>query len=103
MNPLEDVAQSVADWHFDAVGVGSIGPLDLRSGGVVNSPNSRSRRFLLVEPLRKLGRPVVVANDCVAAVWGEYVVRRSVDNLVYVTLSTGVGVGAMVNGVLLLG
>ena len=103
VNPLEDVAQIVADWHFDAVGVGSIGPLDLRSGWVVNSPNSPSRRFPLVEPLKKLGRPVVVANDCVAAVWGEYVFRRSVDNLVYVTLSTGVGVGAIVNGVLLLG
>ena len=103
VNPLEDVAQAVADWHFDAVGVGSIGPLDLRSGWVVNSPNSPSRRFPLVEPLKKLGRPVVVANDCVAAVWGEYVFRHSVDNLVYVTLSTGVGVGAIVNGVLLLG
>lgn len=103
VNPLEDVAQAVADWHFDAVGVGSIGPLDLRSGWVVNSPNSPSRQFPLVEPLKKLGRPVVVANDCVAAVWGEYVFRRSVDNLVYVTLSTGVGVGAIVNGVLLLG
>jgi glucokinase len=103
MNPLEDVVQAVADWHFDAVGVGSIGPLDLRSGWVVNSPNSPSRRFPLVEPLKKLGRPVVVANDCVAAVWGEYVFRHSVDNLVYVTLSTGVGVGAIVNGVLLLG
>jgi glucokinase len=103
VNPLEDVAQVVADWHFDAVGVGSIGPLDLRSGWVVNSPNSPSRQFPLVEPLKKLGRPVVVANDCVAAVWGEYVFRRSVDNLVYVTLSTGVGVGAIVNGVLLLG
>lgn len=103
VNPLEDVAQAVADWHFDAVGVGSIGPLDLRGGWVVNSPNSPSRQFPLVEPLKKLGRPVVVANDCVAAVWGEYVFRRSVDNLVYVTLSTGVGVGAIVNGVLLLG
>lgn len=103
VNPLEDVAQAVADWHFDAVGVGSIGPLDLRSGWVVNSPNSPSRRFPLVEPLKKLGRPVVVANDCVAAVWGEYVFRHSVDNMAYVTLSTGVGVGVIVNGVLLLG
>ena len=103
VNPLEDVAQAAADWHFDAGGVGSIGPLDLRSGWVVNSPNSPSRRFPLVESLKKLGRPVVAANDCVAAVWGEYVFRHSVDNLVYVTLSTGVGVGAIVNGVLLLG
>jgi len=102
-NPVEDVARSVAGWPFDAVGVGSIGPLDLKTGWVVNAPNSPSRRFPLVEPLKRFGKPIAVANDCVAAVWGEYVFRHPVENLVYVTLSTGLGIGAIVNGVLLLG
>jgi glucokinase len=103
VNPVEDVAKAVAGWPFDAVGVGSIGPLDLKTGWVVNAPNSPSRRFPLVEPLKRFGKPIAVANDCVAAVWGEYVFRHPVENLVYVTLSTGVGIGAIVNGVLLLG
>ena len=103
VNPLADVAAAVENWEFDSIGVGSIGPMDLRSGWVVNSPNSPSRQFPLVDPLKKLGKPVVVANDCVAAVWGEYVFRHRVDNLVYITLSTGVGIGAIVNGTLLLG
>lgn len=102
-NPLADVAEAVAGWKFDSIGVGSIGPMDLRSGWVTNSPNSPARQFPLVEPLKKLGKPVVVANDCVAAVWGEYVFKHGVDNMVYLTLSTGVGVGAVVNGALLLG
>ena len=102
-NPVEDVAKAVAGWPFDAVGVGSIGPLDLKTGWVVNAPNSPSRRFPLVEPLKRFGKPIAVANDCVAAVWGEYVFRHPVENLVYVTLSTGLGIGAIVNGVLLLG
>ena len=102
-DPLSQIAEVVANWEFKAVGVGSIGPLDLRKGWVVNSPNSPSRSFPLVEPLKKLNRPVVVANDCVAAVWGEYVFKHGVENLVYVTISTGVGVGAIVNGVLILG
>lgn len=102
-NPVEDVAQAVASWRFDAVGVGSIGPLDLKTGWVVNAPNSPSRQFPLVEPLKRFGKPIAVANDCVAAVWGEYVFRHPVENLVYITLSTGVGVGAVVNGILLLG
>lgn len=102
-NPLADVAEAVAGWRFDSIGVGSIGPMDLRSGWVTNSPNSPARQFPLVEPLKKLGKPVVVANDCVAAVWGEYVFKHGVDNMVYLTLSTGVGVGAVVNGTLLLG
>ncbi|MEM0484167.1 ATP-dependent glucokinase [Pyrobaculum aerophilum] len=103
VNPLADVAVAVEKWSFDSIGVGSIGPMDLRSGRVVNSPNSPSRQFPLVEPLKKFGKPVVVANDCVAAVWGEYVFKHRVENLVYVTLSTGVGIGAIVNGTLLLG
>lgn len=102
-NPVEDVVKAVAGWPFDAVGAGSIGPLDLKTGWVVNAPNSPSRRFPLVEPLKRFGKPIAVANDCVAAVWGEYVFRHPVENLVYVTLSTGVGIGAIVNGVLLLG
>jgi len=102
-NPVEDVAKAVAGWRFDAVGVGSIGPLDLKTGWVVNAPNSPSRQFPLVEPLKRFGKPIAVANDCVAAVWGEYVFRHPVENLVYITLSTGVGIGAIVNGVLLLG
>jgi len=102
-NPVEDIAQAVAGWRFDAVGVGSIGPLDLKAGWVINSPNSPSRQFPLVEPLKRFGKPISVANDCVAAVWGEYVFRHAVENMVYITLSTGVGIGAIVNGVLLLG
>jgi len=102
-NPVEDIAQAVASWRFDAVGVGSIGPLDLKAGWVINSPNSPSRQFPLVEPLKRFGKPISVANDCVAAVWGEYVFRHAVENMVYITLSTGVGIGAIVNGVLLLG
>ena len=103
VSPVAEIAEVVAGWDFDAVGVGSIGPMDLKTGVVVNSPNSPSRRFPLVEPLKRFKRPVVVANDCVAAVWGEYVFKYHVDNMAYLTLSTGVGVGAIVNGVLLLG
>lgn len=103
-NPLRDIAERVAGWNFDAVGIGSIGPLDLRSGWVEGTPNAPSRRFPLVEPLRRFGKPIVAANDCVAAVWGEHVFRYAgVRNMVYVTVSTGVGAGAIINGTLLLG
>ncbi|MEZ0318747.1 MAG: ATP-dependent glucokinase [Pyrobaculum sp.] len=102
-NPLAEISSHVEGWEFDAVGVGSIGPLDLKRGWAVNSPNSPARQFPLVEPLKRFGKPVVAANDCVAAVWGEYVFKHRVENMVYVTISTGVGIGAIVNGTLLLG
>jgi len=89
-----------------AVGVGTIGPLDIRKGDVVGTPNVRLRSFKVREPLqRELGVDVYVVNDCVAAVWGEYRAGAGVGhrNVVYVTLSTGIGCGAVVDDHLLLG
>ncbi len=92
--------------QLKGIGVGTIGPLNLRRGEVVGTPNNPLRRFRLREPLEShFGVVTYVVNDCVAAVWGEYLVgagsgRR---NVVYVTISSGVGGGAVVNGNLLLG
>jgi glucokinase len=89
-----------------AVGVATIGPLDIKRGRVVNTPNLPLRNFELLEPLvRFFGKPVLVANDAVAAAWGEahYGDGRGYSNVVYVTLSTGVGCGVIVNGNLLIG
>ncbi len=89
-----------------AVGVGTAGPLDPVRGRIVNSPNMPFKEIPLAEPLREeLGLPVAVANDCNAAVIGEktWGAGRGLDNLVYVTISTGIGGGAYVDGVLLLG
>lgn len=87
------------------VGVGSIGPLDLSRGSVVNAVNAPVRSFRIVEPLSLFKVPVVLANDAVAAAWGEYVLGlgRGRENLLYVTISTGLGGGVVVDGNLLIG
>lgn len=92
--------------HVRAVGVGTIGPLDLSRGAVVNTPNLPLRSFEIGPPLQEeLKVPVVVVNDCVAGVWGEKVfgLGRGRNNVVYVTLSTGIGGGMVVDGHLLVG
>jgi glucokinase len=89
-----------------AIGIGTIGPLDIRSGRVVNTPNLPIHRFELRKPLmEKTGKPVYVLNDAVAAVWGEKVfgLGRDKNNILYVTISTGIGGGVIVNDHLLLG
>lgn len=89
-----------------SIGIGTIGPVDIRRGRVVNTPNLPIRSFQLLEPLvRAFHKPVFVANDAVSSVWGEvhYGVARGRENVVYVTLSTGVGVGVVVDGHLLIG
>jgi glucokinase len=49
--------------------------------------------------------PVVVENDAAAAAWGEYVAGagRGADNLVVVTVGTGIGGGLVIDGSLVRG
>ncbi|HEU97597.1 MAG TPA: ROK family protein [Fervidicoccus fontis] len=89
-----------------AIGVGTIGPLDLEKGMVVSSPNVTEKTFEIKGPLELFfGIPTFVLNDCVAAAYGELMggYGKGKKNIVYVTLSTGIGAGVVVDGELLLG
>jgi glucokinase len=89
-----------------AIGVGSIGPIDLSAGCVKGTPNLPFKTIPIVEPLAEAFRvPVRMLNDCSVAVMGEreYGAGRGLRNLVYVTLSTGLGGGAIVDDHLLVG
>jgi len=84
-----------------AVGIGSIGPLDVKRGAIGATPNFAFKHIPIVAPLEEeLGVPVMIVNDCSAAVVGEhlYGAGRGLDNLFYVTMSTGLGGGAIVDG-----
>lgn len=88
------------------VGIGSIGPLDLVKGGVVKSANIPYDFIPLAEPIKKaFGVPVYLFNDATTAVIGEkhYGAGKTVQNLVYITLSTGIGGGVYVDNHLLIG
>lgn len=96
-----EVAEDIA-----VIGVASAGPLDLGRGWVTNSPNIAFPVVEITEPLaERFGLPVALINDARAGVLGERWAgaARNSDNAVYVTLSTGIGGGAVVNGRLLLG
>lgn len=86
---------------FAGVGIGSPGPLDRASGIVINTPNLGWRNF----PLRDLvanavNLPAVLDNDANCATYGEWWlgVGRNVNNLVGLTLGTGIGGGIVLNG-----
>ena len=84
-----------------AAGVGSMGPLDAEEGVVVDPPNLPGvDRVALVSPLRTLLSTdrITLHNDAVAGAIGERFFGDDGDNLVYLTLSTGVGAGAIVDG-----
>jgi glucokinase len=87
------------------VNIGTVGPLDQKLGSI-SPPNLPFKRSYLVEPIaRELNLPVRMYNDCVVAVIGEkfFGQGRGVDNVVYITISSGIGGGVFANGHLLLG
>lgn len=91
----------------EAVGIviGTIGPIDPRTGSI-SPANLPFKRVYLTNPISsELKLPVKMYNDCVAAVIGEkfFGEGRGVENLVYVTISSGIGGGIFVNNKLLLG
>ena len=90
------------------VGIASFGPLDADAGVVAETPNLGSD--LRNVPLREtvasyfLGEtPVVMLNDAVAGVVAEHREGGDDANVVYLTLSSGVGAGVVVDDQLLRG
>jgi glucokinase len=89
------------------VGVGCPGPLDPSTGIVFTTPNLDGWKDV---PLRAIlaertGLPVELANDANAAALGEWHFGggRGYSDMVYITVSTGIGSGVIVGGRLLLG
>lgn len=90
----------------EAISIATIGPLDIRRGAVINTSNLPIRSFHLLEPLKSFFKKTVyVVNDAVASAYGEkhYGSLRDHSNLVYITMSTGVGGGVIVDNHLLIG
>src|SRR5215207_3224769 len=90
-----------------AVGIGSAGPLDQQQGLVSPVNIAGWRNFPLVDRVRALigDVPVTLGVDGHCFALGEYWTGagRSVDTLLGIVVSTGVGAGIVVDGKLLLG
>lgn len=88
------------------IGISSIGPLNYKLGKILDSPNIPFKEIPLIKPLKKyFSLPIYLSNDCTAAVWGEkhFGTGKKYRNLVYVTISSGIGGGAIVDNHLLCG
>ncbi len=89
-----------------AIGISTAGPVDLKRGMVVHSPNMKADEIPLREPIADaFGLPTVMLTDCKAGAYGEYVFGGHSDacTLAYLTLSSGIGVGVLQNGEVLQG
>jgi glucokinase len=90
------------------VGMLSPGPLDLTAGSIVHAPTMGWKDVPLVEITRNIfQKPVVLQGDTAGAAFGEYmhgcggetcVSGARPKSLFYITVSTGVGCGIVIDG-----
>ena len=95
-----------AESEVQAVGVSAAGFVDKARATVVFAPNLAWRDEPLRDHLEKdLDLPVVVENDANAAAWGEFRfgAGEDVEDLLLLTIGTGVGGGVVIDGQLVRG
>jgi glucokinase len=101
---LAKAAEQAAEGATDIIGVGlsSPGPLDTAKGITIDLPTIKG---MTNYPIRaaleaKLQRKVLLENDGIAAAIGEWKhgACKGLHSLVYVTVSTGIGGGVIVDG-----
>ncbi len=117
--PTETLAQIIAFFQvqqqrigdMNAIGLGSFGPVDLNPasktyGFLLNTPKPGWQQIDVVGTLmRSLHCPIRLDTDVNAAALGEHRsgAAQGLDTFLYLTVGTGIGGGAMVNGKLLHG
>jgi glucokinase len=105
---VREVASHVSQGD-ELVGVGAIapGPLDPYAGVIFQAPNLPGwENIHLAEELRqRVNLPVWIGNDANLAALAEhrYGAGRGLSDIVYITVSTGIGGGIIVNNRMLLG
>ena len=101
------IAQIAPGHAVTGVGIGSPGALDAVAGVVVHAPTLRGWADVPLAALAsaRFGLPVRIDNDANVAALAEwrFGAGRGLRHLVYVTVSTGIGGGVIIDGKLLHG
>ena len=107
LEAIADAVRELSSHHqIDAVGIGAAGFVDAGRAKVLFAPNLAWRdEDLKGELTSQLGVPVVVENDANAVAWAEsrFGAGRDHDDLVAITIGTGIGGGLISSGRLLRG
>lgn len=104
---LKRLAAAVAGFRRDygrqlvSIGIGAAGDVDPARGLLRFSPNLAWRSVKLAGPLEKLtGLPCAMENDANMAAWGAYEIelKRKTEDILTLTLGTGIGSGLILGG-----
>jgi glucokinase len=103
------VAQAIEESGVDkiqGIGVGSPGPLDPKTGVIIDTPNLAWKNFPLADVLSdEFGVPVAVDNDVNMGTYGEYRFGDVSEcaHVVGIFPGTGIGAGVIIDGKVLHG
>ncbi|MGH3325510.1 MAG: ROK family glucokinase [Streptomyces sp.] len=95
------VRDASAEYEVDAVGIGAPGYVDDKRATVLFTPNLTWRHEALKDKVeQRIDLPVVIENDANAAAWGEYKfgVGTGHEDVVCITIGTGLGGGVIIGG-----
>ncbi|AHI52554.1 ROK family protein [Spiroplasma culicicola] len=83
---------------IELIGICMPGPLDVKNGIVLETPNLKGWKDIKIKELfeQEFKVKVMLENDANVAALGQTVIRKT-DNLLYFTVSTGIGSGFVIN------
>lgn len=108
---LGHVMQYFQQHDVAAIGFGSFGPVEIDPGkplygSMLKTPKPHWSHFPMLAYLRtQLKMPIVLTTDVNSAALGEVTwgAAAGLDNCLYMTVGTGIGAGAIINGLILHG
>lgn len=101
LKTIDDVLEGTDINEVKAIGVGSPGPLDVEKGLIVYTPNLPFKNFNIVQPIKdRYKLHTYLDNDANVATLSEFMfgAGKGSKNMVFITVSTGIGGGAIING-----
>ncbi len=100
-------AANMTQKNIKGIGIGAAGPMDMKKGFLIQPPNLPGWvRVQIVKPfVEQFKTNVVLNNDANAAALAEwaYGAGKKCRHMIYLTVSTGIGGGVILNGKLFLG
>lgn len=101
MYTINYVIDGVDKELIKSIGIGSPGPLDIKKGLIVETANLPFKNFAIVNTIKETYElPTYLDNDANVATLGEFMfgAGKGTENMVFITASTGIGGGAVLNG-----
>ncbi|MDF7672501.1 ROK family protein [Lactobacillus sp. ESL0701] len=105
---LQKVADYFKQFAIKAIGIASFGPIEIRKqannyGYITDTPKKGWQNTNFVGFLKEqINVPIFFTTDVNGSAYGEYVMsllsNEDIDSLIYYTIGTGVGGGALING-----